>query len=265
MRVKVINMASQADRREATAMRLAEAGIEFDFFQAITGEEAIRSKLFERIDEKEFVLNTGRKITPGEIGCYASHRELWRQCADENRPYVIMEDDFKLLDGFVDALSLSRSIIDRAGFIRLQTDLRAKKREVIKIDQFVISRFIKPPHGLMCYCLSPNTARRFLEATRALVEPVDIFTKKYWDHGQPMYVLTPYTVTESRFHATPTITGRSKTRKPLAIAAHRLLRKCGLHARRLQFNWRHREDLGLAADDWLGRKSAAKSAGRLMT
>ncbi|NNC78120.1 MAG: glycosyltransferase family 25 protein [Woeseiaceae bacterium] len=265
MRVAVINMASHADRRAATAGLLGEAGIEFDFFPAIRGEDAISKSLFDRIDEHEFLLNTGRNITAGEIGCYASHRALWRKCAKENRPYVIMEDDFRLLDSFEAALSVSRSIIGSAGFIRLQTDLRAKKCEVTRIDGFVLSRFTKPPHGLMCYCISPDTARRFVAATCVLVEPVDIFTKKYWDHGQPMYVLTPHAVTASTYHSTTTITGRKKATKPLAVAAHRFLRKIGLHIRRWRFNWRLRHDRNLIADNWLGLESAAKSAEQLMT
>lgn len=248
MRVYVINMKKHADRRTATIEKLSAVGIEFEFFDAITGEEAIERELFDAIDEDEFLLNTGRKITPGEIGCYASHRELWRQCGKLDQSFVIMEDDFKLLDGFVDALMVAESIIDQAGFIRLQTDLRAKKKKVITVDEFELCRFTKPPHGLMCYCIAADVARRFVEATRVLDEPVDIFTKKYWNHGQSMYVLTPYTVTESAFHSATTISGRKKTKKPLSVAIRRFLRKAGAYLKRWRFNFEHRHDVPLLGE-----------------
>lgn len=256
MRVVVINMESHADRHAATIKKLGKAGIEFEFFAAISGEQAVRQNLFDAIDEYEFVLNTGREVTPGEIGCYASHREVWRQCAKANVPYVIMEDDFNLLAGFKDALAATDSVIEDAGFIRLQTDLRAKKREVVRVDDFVLNRFTKPPHGLMCYCISPGTARKFVAATSVLVEPVDIFTKKYWDHGQPMYVLTPYTVDASFLHSETTISGRRKFKKPFSVAARRLLRKFGLHLRRWRFNWQQRNDESLAIVEQTSRNAA---------
>jgi len=240
MRVYVINCQRHAERRAAAKSKLEKAGVRFEFFDGLCAEDALERELFDAVDEHEFLLNTGRQVTAGEIGCFASHREIWKRAAQLNEAVVIMEDDFELLGNFNAMLAVVASLIDDAGFIRLQTDLRAKKHTVFEVGDLRLCRFTKPPHGLMCYSLSPRVARRFVAATRILDAPVDIFTKKYWEHGQPMYALTPYAVGPSRHHDATTIDGRRKTAKPLPVAARRFSRKAGWYMKRWHFNWQHR-------------------------
>ena len=241
MRVYVINCRQHAERRASAQSKLQQAGVRFEFFDGLCADEARGRQLFEAIDETEFLINTGRRITDGEIGCFASHREVWKRAAHLEEPVVIMEDDFDLLGDFSQTLGVVSTLLDRAGFIRLQTDLRAKKCRGIGLGRYRLCCFTKPPHGLMCYALSPQVARRFLAATRVLREPVDIFTKKYWEHGQPMFVLTPQVVGPSGHHRSTTIEGRAKTPKPLPIAARRFLRKAASYPKRWRFNRLHRE------------------------
>lgn len=258
MRVYVINCRRHAGRRAAAQSTLEKAGVRFEFFDGLCADDARSRKLFDAVDEQEFLINTGRRVTDGEIGCYASHREVWKRAAELDEPVVILEDDFELLGDFNKTLGVVTRLIDRVGFIRLQTDLRAKKCRGVDIDEFRLCRITKPPHGLMCYGLSAQVARRFVAATRVLNAPVDIFTKKYWEHGQPMFVLTPYAVGPSRHHERTTIEGRTKAPKPLPIAARRFLRKAGSYLRRWQFNWQHRH---AAADAVQGRGRAEARAG----
>lgn len=243
MRVYVINCRRQKERRASARSKLDKAGVPFEFFDGLSADDALGRHLFEAIDDREFLLNTGRHVTPGEIGCFASHRELWKRAAELDEPVVIMEDDFELLGDFNRALEAASSLIDRAGFIRLQTDLRAKKCSGSGVGEFRLCRFTKPPHGLMAYAVSADVARRFVARTRVLDAPVDIFTKKYWEHGRPLYVLRPYAVGPSTYHGVTTIQGRRKTAKPPAIAVRRFLRKAGWYARRWYFNWQHRDDI----------------------
>lgn len=250
MRVFVINLEKHADRRAAASKKMADAGVSFEFYGAIAGTAAVERGLFDGFDDDEFVLNTGRRMTPGEIGCYASHRELWALCVSLNEPIVILEDDFDLLNGFADALKKAASVIAGAGFVRLQTDLRAKKRGVLEMDHYSLWRYTKPPHGLMGYCIAPHVAQRFVAASCILDAPVDVFTKKYWDHGQPMYVLTPYSVAPSVLHASTTIAGRQKTKKSVAVAIRRLLRKTGWYLKRWRFNLTQRRAFTTAFEDY---------------
>lgn len=246
MRVYVINCRRHEERRATARSKLDQAGVRFEFFDGLCADDARSRELFGTIDEREFLINTGRQVTDGEIGCYASHRELWKLAAERDEPVVIMEDDFELLGDFNATLKVVSSLIGRAGFIRLQTDLRAKKCRSLEVGEFQLCRFTKPPHGLMCYSLSPQVARRFVAATCVLDAPVDIFTKKYWEHGQPMYVLTPYAVGPSPHHGNTTIAGRQKTAKPLPVATRRFLRKAVSYLKRWRFNRQHRNGIGPA-------------------
>lgn len=245
MPVYVISLPGERERREQARRQLDAAGVPFTFFDAIGGEAAA-SGYFRGLDEDEFVLNCGRRVVPGEVGCFASHRELWKQAAATNTPIVILEDDFKLTPAFSEALEAASSLIRKLGFIRLQTDLRARKVAVGHHSPFVVHRYTKPPHGLMGYCVSPRVARAFVNDTRVLDAPVDVYTKKYWEHGQPLYALTPYCVQSSKLCDATGIVGRKKHPKPLPVAARRFARKCSWVVKRIAANrsFRRREASG---------------------
>jgi|GEM_PF-1243861 len=249
MPVIVISLPGERERREHARRQLEIAGVPFTFFDAIGGEAAAAG-YFEKLDEEEFVLNCGRRVVPGEVGCFASHRALWVQSAETNTPVVILEDDFSLTPAFPQALRVASSLIGKLGFIRLQADLRARKVAVGHPDPFVVQRYTKPPHGLMGYCVSPAVARAFVDDTNVLDAPVDVYVKKYWEHGQPLYALTPYSVRSSSLCEATGIIGRKKHTKPLPVAARRFARRCRWLVRRLSANrvFRQRE------------ASAAKSA-----
>jgi len=70
--------------------------------------------------------------------------------------------------------------------------------------------------------------------TRVACEPVDVFIKKFWEHGQPIYGLTPYTVTESRLSRKTCIPDRDKACKDLKVRSARFLRKCSWEVQRVR-------------------------------
>ncbi len=234
MRIYVINMAEHDDRRRSSKEKLEAEELEFEFFEAIAGREAFGA--FAEYDVEEFLLNTGRPITIGEVGCFASHRALWKRCAQLAEPVLIMEDDFDLLEGFAAAVREALRLATALGFIRLQTDLRARRIPLLDAGGFVASRFTKAPHSTMAYAISPETAKRFLAATERFDAPVDVFIKKFWEHGQPLHSLTPYTVAPSVLSAETTIDGRIKEGGDVRLSARRLLRKGRWYWQRWLFN-----------------------------
>ncbi len=236
MHIFVINMALHADRRRSSEQKLKSLGLKFEFFEAISGESAFRDAVFADYDESEFLLNTGRRITMGEIGCFASHRALWAMCYRLDEPIMIMEDDFDLLDGFVDALHSAAEVTEQLGFLRLQTDCSARKHPILASRDFLVSRYSKAPHSTLCYSISPNVARRFLEQSRSFDAPVDVFIRTFWEHGQALYALTPYTVAPSIMSVDTTIEGRIKGRRKLSVAAQRFVRKGRWYWQRWLFN-----------------------------
>ena len=94
------------------------------------GEQVLADRYFERCDEEEWLLNTGHPMALGEVGCFASHRSMWQKCVELGEPLMIMEDDFQLLPGFAGAVEKVAENISDCGFIRLQTETRARKQRV---------------------------------------------------------------------------------------------------------------------------------------
>jgi len=241
MRVYVINRRKDADRRASAKEKLDAAGIRFEFFDALSGEIAVERRLFKSYDDREFLINTGRAITAGEIGCFASHRDLWVHSVELNESIMIMEDDFDLLGNFPDALRSAEEVINQVGFLRLQTDSSsARKRPITACNEFMVSRYTKAPQSTMCYCISPHVAGEFLDRTRILGAPVDLFIKKYWEHGQPLFALTPFAVAPSVLSVASTIRRRYGNKKPFAISTRRLLRKASWYRLRWAFNFQQR-------------------------
>ncbi len=238
MRTYVINMRSEVDRRRSSREKFDALGLEFEFFDAIAGQAAFAA--FATYDAEEFQLNTGRTITIGEVGCFASHRALWKRCVRLGEPILILEDDIDLLDDFPPAVHEAERLAPQLGFIRLQTDLRARRVPLFLAGRFTASRYTKAPHSTMCYAISPEAAQRFVAQTEVFDAPVDVFIKKFWEHGQPLHALTPYTVAPSVLSATTTIEGRVKAGRDLRLSAQRFLRKGRWYWQRWRFNLNQR-------------------------
>ncbi len=235
MRIYVITLADAEARQQQAESQLRGLGLDFRFFPGVIGNEAIRSPLC-KVDESEFLLATGRDITAGEVGCYTSHKLLWQLCVHLGEPVLVMEDDFQLSEDFSQALQLLDNEIDEYGLIRLQSERRARKKRVKALGRFALWRYTKAPHSAMCYGISPSAAERLLASSETITAPVDVYMKRFWRHGQQMYGITPYAVTESKLSRRTQIAGRSKAKKNLGTQLSRLFARLYEHLTRIRFN-----------------------------
>ena len=145
MKIFIINLPTQATRRKCSAKQLTAAGMSFDFFDALKAHNGW-SDFFEHYDERQFLINTGRTATQGEIGCYASHLALWKHCVECGEPIMIMEDDFLLKPDFSRAFQFTEQLISEYGFIRLQYEQRGKRKLVKKIPRPLPGLLSMPAH-----------------------------------------------------------------------------------------------------------------------
>ena len=234
MDIFVISLLSATARRAHAKGQLNNLGLTFSFFDALSPKDGADS-YFKSIDKTDFMVNTGRELTAGEIGCYASHLALWRKCVELQRPIMIMEDDFMLADHFPSAVSATRQLIGDLGYIRLQNERRAKRKRVQSIGDYTVYYYTKMPHSAMCYAITPKVAAAFIEQAKCLNAPIDVMVKKIWQHRQRLYGLSPYPVDDSPHSPLTSITGRTRHRKPLAISATRFCRKISDAFRRVLF------------------------------
>ncbi len=251
MRIFVISLNSAAVRRASAVEEFKQTGIEFEFFDAVNGRDGT-SKYFNSINKWLFRLNTLRDPLPGEIGCYASHRALWRTCVAMNQAIVILEDDFQLAPGFATAIREIRNLTNAVGFIRLQSiekkrkplkKLRPAAYEITSCGRRKLLYVSDVPLCALAYAISPAAAASLLKASTILTAPVDKFLQQTWIHMTPICALDPAVVKLSTDINSSTIGIRqSKSRNPILLLCRALYKGVG-ELRRFGFDMRQLKSL----------------------
>lgn len=224
VKVFVITLADAAERQENAARQLKAANIDFQFVPAVAGEDAVNSDVCA-VDEREFLLNTGEKVTPAEVGRFVSHRLVWKMCTNLNEPILIMQDDFLLSKDFNFAVQLVAESLQECGLIGLQSEQSAKKQMVRRQDRFTLWRYTKAPNVATCYGISPFAARKLVEFADVISAPVDVYLKRSWRHGQQMFGISPYAVAEGGPGARTRSQGRSKAGESPIVESRGILNR----------------------------------------
>ena len=210
MKIKVISLASSCDRRRSISQQFETLETNFEFFDAITPDHACEH--IAGYDEDEFLVNCGRPATATEIACYASHLVLWRQCAEDGVPYLVLEDDAMLDDSFLTGLLVATSQISRLGFIRVSLPELSASSVVRRLGPFDIHFCRRAPLLALGYAISPHAARRLTQHGNTVEEPVDKYLQRYWNHEQPVFAVVPPVVRLSRLADESDIGCRRKSR-----------------------------------------------------
>lgn len=113
--VYVISLPGTDERRAGMAAQLTGLGLEFEFVDAVRGSVL---SVADRADKLAPVATIranigGRDMTDGEIGCALSHQMVYDKiiAAHQERAFVL-EDDARLLPGFLQALQATQEIAD---------------------------------------------------------------------------------------------------------------------------------------------------------
>ena len=96
MQTRVISLKRTPERLVA----FQKQGIDCKIFEAIDGRTISYPKLLDLgfdTDKNWRDPLLKRGLTHGEIGCFLSHWYLWEECEEYNEPFLILEDDVRLL------------------------------------------------------------------------------------------------------------------------------------------------------------------------
>ena len=241
MRIFVISLRTQVERRALIRDQLEKFDLQFRFFDAVDMRSS-NARYFGSVDLRKFQLNAGRNPLTNEIGCYTSHLMLWRACVSIDEPIIILEDDAALKESFATAIPFLNRQIRSLGFVRLDANPYRLGKTVSSSRTFSARYCPRSPYSSMAYAIDPTVARQFIIASQIISAPVNAFINEFWRHGQPLYQLLPNTVEESEIGLTTTTIGlrqiprhrRFSTRVTRGIYRGR----CWL--RRLWFNLRRR-------------------------
>lgn len=192
----VISLERSTERRTVMHTQLKALGLSHEFVPAVDGR-----RLEPPYRERLTAAARGQghyELTPGELGCYLSHLNLWqRMCAEGFDAVVIMEDDVRLADDLpevlarIEALDRPWDLIRLAG-LRLRASLPLRRLNTGRKLAFLLNTAC----GTQCYCLSRTDADKLLATALPVRRPVDIQIDRFWDNGLAILAVQPYPVSE---------------------------------------------------------------------
>jgi glycosyl transferase family 25 len=227
--VEVISLPESEARRASVARQLDPTGLSWSFFEAIK-PSALDAPPTEH-DKRKRQSFTGYPMSEGEIGCFLSHRALWREVVSRQKSCLILEDDFVIAEGedLAALLALIAPHLAEFGFIRLHGIFPVASKPVRQLGGHAIVKTRRDPAGTLAYLVAPAAARRLLDASARFFVPVDDFLAWSWRHKQGIFSLHPYPIRDAavlpgaiRDRAKPRLSGAAKLRRemyraPIAI------------------------------------------------
>lgn len=192
VQIFIISLERSTDRRAKVAQEMATVSMPWSFLNAVDGS-ALRAPPIEYKPCKVKWL-LGYDLTPNEIGCYLSHKEAWKRCVENRLPTLVLEDDFVLATNFQEILTELLSGKHKADFVRLQGLYEVPFEVIAKLSDANLAKNVGDAVGATAYLLKPNVAKRLIEASVEIYEPVDHFLEHYRKHGLEFLAIRPYPV-----------------------------------------------------------------------
>ena len=195
----VVSLERCAERRAMVAASLEAAGVPFEIARAVDGK-AGEHLAFPNYSERTMLERTGRTLSAGEVGCFASHYRLWQTCVELGQPIAVIEDDVIVAPDFATVLALAEGEIARRKLIRLYAV--TERRHVALADlapPFQLIRYLKGPYGTQAYVVSPDGAKALIDKAARWLAPVDQYLDSPWLHGIEIVAIKPFRVSEGDF------------------------------------------------------------------
>lgn len=232
----MISLPDATERRTQFAAQVPD-DVEWTFFDAL---RTLSSAL--RYDPERALVQGGRMLGDGEIGCYSSHYELWRALATDDTAdrYLIFEDDIVADWIFVKRLLAIDSGAIGSDILRLQYTAPARTRSVRKsfLGTFELVRLREPGWGATAYLLHKRAAIRLVKALGDVDRPVDLALEAGWIHGVGNLAVFPFPVFQ---RIVPSQLGPQRWQgeaKPLRVKIRRGVVRLRDRVRRLAWRWR---------------------------
>jgi glycosyl transferase family 25 len=190
--IKVISLATDYERRAEFRMRAISTGLDWSFFDACT---ELSADLQYCTDDA--LIHRGRVLTLGELGCYASHYQLWQEfLATDQRQLLVLEDDTIVDWRFVQQLigtDLSTAGID---YLRLFSKALGKPTVIAPfMDRYLIEN-VAYSSGTQAYLVTRAGAAFLLAHLRRVRAPIDDSLDHGWRGSLPTLAVYPAPVIE---------------------------------------------------------------------
>jgi glycosyl transferase family 25 len=234
MQIFLINLASHDARWRAASSQFVSLGLHPDRREAIAGSTLTRSERDVLYDEAQNSRDYHKPLRPGEIGCYASHLQCWRDLvASEERAMAVFEDDVEIaadLPYVLEAVDRARVPFDLVKLIGRSQEKIRERVPLCRGHELISYRRVPSLTG--AYVITARGARKLLSHRPPFGRPVDVDIRHWWEHDLRVLGVHPYPVRPGAFSVDSTIEDRRA--RPDAGGRSK---KLALQARYTLANW----------------------------
>ena len=188
----VISLKRSESRRAEFKALLEPTDLEWEILDAIDGLE-LQGTPPEYREEKVIRLS-GFPLSASEIGCFLSHRLAWARCVEKERATLILEDDFTFAPHFYGSLSKVMASHQDWDILRLQGIVATSDSTLLEHPDFRMVENHDDPLGATAYILKPSAAKKLINSSQEIYEPLDHFLEHRQKHGLKIVAIKPYPV-----------------------------------------------------------------------
>ncbi|OCW58350.1 glycosyltransferase family 25 protein [Hoeflea olei] len=126
------------------------------------------------------------ELSMGEIGCFLSHRKVWREIVERGLAAgLVLEDDVEIdREAFARAFAMASEVVDREGYIQFQVrPVPGSAAEVERRGDVVLVRPDIVMLRTSAQLVSAAQAARLLELSERIDRPVDGLLQMGWVTG----------------------------------------------------------------------------------
>lgn len=179
--------------------------------------------------------HAGVDLRAGEMGCYLSHRQVWRDfLAGADEVCLVLEDDVNVHPDFAEVVGSLYEARRDWEFVRL---FGVFKRETFPVRHLVgghyLVDYLKQPNGTQGYLVNRQAAQRLLDYTGSMWHAIDNAIDHDWEHGVRIMGIEPSVISDPQIFDT-TLGPRDKRRLSLYKKFLREYHRAG-HNLRKQF------------------------------
>lgn len=101
MKIYILSLASDAERRARLVAQLQALGLDFEIFNAVDGRQGLPEEHRGLVDFERAASRLGRKLGTGEAACAISHTLIYEKIIAEGHAFTaVLEDDVYLDHNF---------------------------------------------------------------------------------------------------------------------------------------------------------------------
>ena len=195
---RVITLGQAGNRVGQVNKLIANCPIACSAWDAVDGSQLSPSERSEAYRPRIHAPAYPFALSPGEIGCFFSHREIWRSMVEQSLPQVlILEDDVQLMPDFADTLLFASRTAGTRDYIQFQVrDIHARGRIVAAQGHWDLLRPEVIPLRTSAQLVTLGAAENLVRCTDTFDRPVDAFLQMDWLHGVRILVARPRCVSE---------------------------------------------------------------------